>query len=348
MNQESNKILVTGGLGYIGSHTVVELVENGFTPIIVDNLSNSYKDVLSWLTEIVGFEPEFHQLDCCNKSSFIKVFEKHPDLYGVIHFAAYKAVGESVENPLKYYQNNLDSLNVLLDLMNEFKIKNLVFSSSCTVYGIPEGQIQVNENTPLQKPNSPYGHTKLMSEQIIQDVTAATSIKASLLRYFNPVGAHKSAKIGELPIGKPNNLVPFITQTAAGLREKLSIFGNDYDTIDGTCIRDYIHVSDLANAHVKAIQFLQNQTEKTSVFNLGTANGNTVKQVVDAFEKSTGIKLNYEYVNRRAGDVPAIYADASKANHQLQWSCKYSLADSMITAWNWQKNLKKIGFNIQL
>ena len=341
------KILVTGGLGYIGSHTVVELVENGFTPVLVDNLSNSYKDVLGWLTEILGLEPEFHELDCCNKNAFKSVFEKHSDINGVIHFAAFKAVGESVENPLKYYQNNLGSLNVLMELMNEYKIENLVFSSSCTVYGVPEGQIQVNEETPLQKPNSPYGHTKFMSEQIVQDVTKATEIKACLLRYFNPVGAHKSAKIGELPIGIPNNLVPFITQTAAGLRDELSIFGDDYDTPDGTCIRDYIHVSDLANAHVKAIQYLQNQEVEVSIFNLGTANGNSVTEVVKAFENATGEKLNHKYVDRRPGDVPAIFADSSKANRLLNWTCAYSLEDSMLSAWNWQKNLKKIDFKIK-
>lgn len=340
------KILVTGGLGYIGSHTVVELIENGYTPVLVDNLSNSYIEVHSWLEEIIGIKPQYYQLDCCDKNAFKKVFEDHKDIKGVIHFAAFKAVGESVENPLKYYQNNLGSLNVLMELMNEYNIENLVFSSSCTVYGIPKGEIQVNEDTPLQKPNSPYGQTKYMSEQIIQDVSAATNIKASLLRYFNPVGAHKSAKIGELPIGVPNNLVPFITQTAAGLREKLSIFGNDYNTPDGTCVRDYIHVSDLANAHVKAIQYLEKQEEKVSIFNLGTANGNSVTEVVNAFEKATGVPFNYEYVNRRTGDVPAIYADSSKANNLLKWNCKYTLEDSMLSAWNWQKNLKEIDYNI--
>ena len=338
------KILVTGGLGYIGSHTVVELIENGFTPILVDNLSNSYIDVHSWLEEILGHKPEFYQLDCCDKKAFAKVFEDHKDIKGVIHFAAFKAVGESVHNPIKYYQNNLGSLNVLLELMNEYKVDNLVFSSSCTVYGIPEGKIQVDENTPLQKPNSPYGHTKSMSEQIIQDICNSSEIKSSLLRYFNPVGAHNSAKIGELPIGVPNNLVPFITQTAAGIREKLSIFGNDYDTPDGSCIRDYIHVSDLANAHVKALQYLKNQEEKTSIFNLGTATGNSVTEVVNAFEKATGVKFNYEYVPRREGDVPAIYADSTKANKLLNWTCKYSLEDSMLTAWNWQNNLGEINF----
>ena len=342
------KILVTGGLGYIGSHTVVELVESGFTPILIDNLSNSYNEVYSWLEKIIGFKPEFYQIDCCNKPDLEKVFVKHPDLNGVIHFAAYKAVGESVENPLKYYTNNLGSLNVILELMNKFQVSNLVFSSSCTVYGTPKDHIQVNEDTPLQMPNSPYGHTKFMSEQIIKDVCNATKMKASLLRYFNPVGAHKSSKIGELPIGKPNNLVPFITQTAIGLRDKLSIFGNDYETPDGTCIRDYIHVSDLANAHVKAINYLQTQKEKTSIFNLGTAKGNSVSEVVTAFEKITGEKLNYEFVKRREGDVPAIYADAHKANQLLNWSCEYSLEESMLSAWNWQKNLKKIDFKIDL
>lgn len=342
------KILVTGGLGYIGSHTVVELVKNGITPIIVDNLSNSYIEVKSWLEEILDFELIVYNLDCTDKKSFSKVFEEHDDLKGVIHFAAFKAVGESVDNPLKYYSNNLGSLIVLLQLMKEYNISNLVFSSSCTVYGIPENEIQVNEDTPLQTPSSPYGQTKFISEQIIKDATLTSPLKASLLRYFNPVGAHESAKIGELPIGKPNNLVPFITQAAAGLRDKLSIFGRDYNTSDGTCVRDYIHVSDLANAHTKALQYLQNQNESVSIFNLGTAKGNSVSEVVNAFETSTGIKLNFEYVDRREGDVPAIYADSSKANRLLNWTCKYSLNESMLSAWNWQENLKKIDFKIEL
>ena len=342
------KILVTGGLGYIGSHTVVELIENGYEPILVDNLSNSYMQVYDWLEEIVGFKPSLYQIDCCDKDNFSQVFKDHPDIYGVIHFAAFKAVGESVENPLKYYLNNIGSLNVLLQLMDEHNVENLVFSSSCTVYGIPENKMQVDENTPLQEPNSPYGQTKLMSEKIIKDVAHGGRIKSVLLRYFNPVGAHKSAKIGELPIGRPNNLVPFITQTAIGLRDALSIFGNDYDTPDGTCIRDYIHVSDLANAHVKALDYLKTQKEEISIFNLGTANGNSVTEVVEAFEKSTGVAFNYQYVDRRPGDVPAIYADASKANELLHWYCKYTLEDSMLSAWNWQKNLKEINFEIEL
>lgn len=342
------KILVTGGLGYIGSHTIVELVSNGYDPIIVDNLSNSFIDILNRLEELLDIKLTYYNVDCNDRRAFSKVFEEHKNIEGVIHFAAYKAVGESVADPLKYYKNNLGSLSVLLDLMVEYQVENLVFSSSCTVYGVPEKEIQVDENTPLQKPNSPYGQTKFMSEQIIGDTCNAVNIKASLLRYFNPVGAHKSANIGELPIGTPNNLVPFITQTAAGIQKKLSVFGSDYDTPDGTCIRDYIHVSDLANAHVKAIQYLSNQKDKVSIFNLGTAKGNSVKEVIDTFEKVTGEKLNYEFVARRDGDVPAIYADASKANRELNWVCEKTLEDSMLSAWNWQKKIEGVEFEIKL
>ncbi|MHC4267283.1 MAG: UDP-glucose 4-epimerase GalE [Planctomycetota bacterium] len=342
------KILVTGGLGYIGSHTVVELVNNGYEPIIVDNLSNSYTEVCSWLDEILGYKPLFYQIDCTDKGAFYEVFKANNYIKGVIHFAAFKSVSESVSQPLLYYQNNLDSLLILLELMNENGIDNLVFSSSCVVYGIPEGRIQVDENSPLKQPNCPYGQTKLISEQIISDVTDSCEIKATLLRYFNPIGAHDSAKIGELPIGKPDNLIPFITQTAIGLRDKLSIFGNDYDTQDGTCIRDFIHVSDLANAHVKALEYLDKQEESASIFNLGTGKGNSVIELVKTFEKVTGEKLNFEFAPRRAGDVPAIYANADKSNRILNWKCRYSLEDSLSSAWKWQTHLKNINFKIKL
>jgi UDP-glucose 4-epimerase len=341
------KIVVTGGLGYIGSHTVVELVNNGYVPIIVDNLSNSYSDVLTWLENIVGHRPEFYQIDCTDKDAFRTVFKDHDTIQGVIHFAAFKAVGESVEKPIMYYQNNLGSLLSLLDLMCEQGVSNLVFSSSCTVYGIPESTIQVDENTPLQKPNSPYGQTKIISEQIISDAAFSSKIKSVLLRYFNPVGAHESIQIGELPIGIPNNLVPFITQTAIGIRDKLSIFGNDYDTPDGTCIRDFIHVSDLAYAHVKALDYLDKQDEDLSTFNLGTGKGNSVMELVNTFEKVTGSDLSYEFAPRRAGDVPAIYANADKSNRLLDWRCRYSLEDSLSTAWKWQKHLKEIDFTLE-
>ncbi|MCP5005226.1 MAG: UDP-glucose 4-epimerase GalE [Planctomycetes bacterium] len=338
------KIVVTGGLGYIGSHTVVELVNNGYIPIIVDNLSNSYSSVLSWLEAILDHRPEFYNIDCADKESFRTVFKDHDNIQGVIHFAAFKAVGESVEKPILYYQNNLGSLLSLLGLMSEQEVNNLVFSSSCTVYGIPGNTIQVDENTPPQKPNCPYGQTKIIAEQIITDAAFSSEIRSVLLRYFNPIGAHESIQIGELPIGIPNNLVPFITQTAIGIRDKLSIFGNDYDTPDGTCIRDFIHVSDLAHAHVRALDYIDKQEEGVSVFNLGTGKGNSVMELVNAFEKVTGGTLNYEFAPRRAGDVPAIYANADKSNNLLDWTCKYTLEDSLSTAWNWQKHLKEINF----
>ncbi len=342
------KILVTGGLGYIGSHTVVELVNNGYEPIIVDNLSNSFMEVYSWLDEILGSKPQFYQIDCADKNAFSEVFKVNNDIKGVIHFAAFKSVSASVSQPVLYYKNNLDSLLVLLELMNEYGVDNLVFSSSCTVYGVPKGRIQVDENSPLQKPNCPYGQTKLISEQIISDVIDSCEIKATLLRYFNPIGAHDSAKIGELPIGKPDNLIPFITQTAIGLRDKLSVFGNDYDTMDGTCIRDFIHVSDLSAAHVKALQHLDKQQEGVSIFNLGTGKGNSVMELIKTFERITGEKLNYEFAPRRAGDVPAIYANTDKSNRILNWVCGYSLEDSLRSAWEWQKHLKNINFKIKL
>ncbi len=342
------KILVTGGLGYIGSHTVVELVSNGYEPVIVDNLSNSYAEAYSWLDTILGHKPQLYQIDCADKDAFCEVFKANNNIKGVIHFAAFKSVVASVEHPILYYQNNLDSLLVLLGLMNENGIDNLVFSSSCTVYGIPKETIQVDENSPLQKPNCPYGQTKLISEQIISDVTDSCEIKATLLRYFNPIGAHESAIIGELPIGKPDNLIPFITQTAIGLRDKLSVFGNDYDTQDGTCIRDFIHVSDLSAAHVKALKHLDIQEEGVSVFNLGTGKGNSVMELIKTFESVTGEKLNYEFAPRRAGDVPAIYANADKSNRILNWTCRYSLEDSLRSAWEWQKHLKNINFKIKI
>ncbi len=341
------KIIVTGGAGYIGSHTVVELVAHGYDPIIVDNYSNSFPEVIDWLEELIGFRPINHNLDCCDYDSLKKVFSDNSDIAGVIHFAAYKAVGESMEKPIAYYQNNVNSLLVILNLMEEFNVKHLVFSSSCTVYGTPDNGIQVAENSELKPPASPYGHTKIICEEIIQNVCGNDKIKASLLRYFNPIGAHRSGKIGELPIGKPNNLVPFITQTAIGIREKLTIFGNTYNTPDGTNIRDYIHVSDLANAHIKALDYIGNkQNEKCSIFNIGTGNGNSVKEVVDAFEKATEMKLNYQIGEKRAGDVEAIYANAQKSNSILGWTAERTLEESLLSAWKWQLNLKAIDFKL--
>ena len=341
------KILVTGGLGYIGSHTVVELVQNGYKPIIVDNFSNSYPEVIVWLTDILGFKPITYNVDCTDYRAFKDVFKEHKDIQGVIHFAAFKAVGHSVEEPLIYYKNNIDSLLVLMELMEEYNVKNLVFSSSCTVYGTPADSIQVTENTPLQPATSPYGHTKIVAEEIIRNVCHTKAIKAVLLRYFNPIGAHSSAKIGELPIGRPSNLVPFITQTAIGIREHLTVNGNTYNTPDGTNIRDYIHVSDLADAHIKSLDYLKNQEENISVFNVGTGNGNSVLEVVNTFEKVTGQKLNYKIGPKRAGDVEAIYANAEKIQKVLHWKPRFSLEESLLSSWKWQENLQNIGFKIE-
>ncbi|WP_242926381.1 UDP-glucose 4-epimerase GalE [Pontibacter vulgaris] len=337
-----NKILVTGGAGYIGSHTVVELVEAGYEPVIVDNFSNSQESALEGIAAILGRSITCHRIDCTSTYALRDVFKKEGDIAGVIHFAAYKAVGESVEEPLKYYQNNVGSLMALMQVMEEFGVNNLVFSSSCTVYGIP-AELPVTELTPVQKANSPYGNTKKMCEEILTDVAASdSSLKTIALRYFNPIGAHPSAKIGELPLGVPNNLVPFITQTAAGIREQVTIFGNDYDTPDGTCIRDYVHVVDLAKAHVVAIErLLSNKAESIEFFNVGTGRGTTVLEAVHAFEKATGVKLNYKIGSRRAGDVPKIYADVTKATEILGFRTTSTLEETMLSAWNWQLHLQE-------
>ena len=338
-----SKILVTGGAGYIGSHAVVALQQAGYQPVIVDNFSNSEESALAGIESILGVKVPTHRIDCGDAAALRGVFEAEKNIAGVIHFAAYKAVGESVAKPLTYFQNNVGSLLTLLGVMAEFKVQNLVFSSSCTVYGIPDA-LPVTENTPTKPASSPYGRTKQMCEDVVRDVSAAPAneLHTILLRYFNPIGAHESAKIGELPLGVPNNLVPFITQTAAGIREELTINGGDYDTVDGTNVRDYIHVVDLAKAHVVAVQRLLDRKggETVETFNVGTGHGNSVLEVVQAFEQASGQKLNYRIGPRRAGDVPAIYADATKAAEGLGFKTETSLADSLASAWKWQQTLK--------
>jgi UDP-glucose 4-epimerase len=337
------QILVTGGVGYIGSHTVVELIESGFEVIIVDNLSNSNMNALDGIEEITGKRPLFEKLDVCNKSQLRSFFEKHAGIGAIIHFAAFKAVGESVSNPLKYYYNNLVSTINLLHFMKEKNVPYMVFSSSCTVYGQPD-KLPVSEEAPVKKAMSPYGNTKQIMEDIISDTLLSTpSLKAISLRYFNPIGAHPSALIGELPIGIPDNLVPFITQTAIGIRDELKVFGDDYNTPDGSAIRDYLHVVDLAKAHVVALQrLLNNQNKKNyEVFNLGTGEGVSVLEAIKSFERATGEKLNYKIVDRRPGDIEKVWGDTSLANKELGWKAERSLDDAMLSAWNWQKYLKK-------
>ena len=337
------KILVTGGTGYIGSHTVVELQQSGYEVVIVDNLSNSYKSVVDNIEKITGIRPGFEEFDLTDEAKTFEFFQKHPDIKGVIHFAAFKAVGESVQFPLKYYHNNLQSLINLLKGMNESKVENIVFSSSCTVYGQPD-ELPVTEQAPIKKAWSPYGHTKQISEEIIENTSKIYPVNAILLRYFNPIGAHKSSLIGELPLGVPNNLVPFITQTAIGIREQLSVFGNDYSTHDGTAIRDYIHVVDLAKAHVVAIDRMvnNNNKKKVEIFNLGTGNGFSVLDVIKSFEKVSGEKLNYKIVDRRSGDVEKVWADTKFANDELGWKAEKTLDDMMLGAWDWELALKKL------
>ena len=333
------KILITGGAGYIGSHTAVQLVQSGYEPIIVDDLSNSEEKVLERLKEILGKEITFYRGDCGDRNLLEQIAKDH-QLSGVIHFAAFKAVGESTKLPLKYYRNNVGSLVALLDFMQDHEIKDLVFSSSCTVYGQPD-KLPVTEATPRQDAESPYGNTKKICEDILVDfIKSKSGLRVISLRYFNPVGAHPSGKIGELPIGVPANLVPFVTQTAAGIREKLTVFGDDYDTPDGSCIRDYIHVMDLADAHLKAFEYLGRQDENFyDVFNVGTGNGNTVLEVIKSFEKVNDVKVNYEIGPRRPGDIVKIWADTSKISEKLNWYPSYSLEDSMRDSWNWQKQL---------
>lgn len=334
-------ILVTGGLGFIGSHTVVELQNEGFEVVIVDNLSNSSIDVLDKITKITGKQPLFEQIDLRDKQAVHQLFEKYTSITGVIHFAASKAVGESVENPLLYYENNLNSLIYLLQELQQKPEAHFIFSSSCTVYG-EALQMPITENATIQQAVSPYGNTKQIGEEIITDVTKVSNIKAILLRYFNPIGAHPSAEIGELPMGVPQNLVPFITQTAMGLRKELSVFGNDYPTPDGTCIRDYIHVVDLAKAHVVALKRLIENKNKTNVevFNIGTGNGNSVLEVIETFEKISGQKLPYKIVNRREGDVMQAYADTEKANTILGWKAQSTLAEALQSAWIWEQKVR--------
>lgn len=333
-----SKVLVTGGLGFIGSHTVVELLGLEYEVVIADNLSNTREEVLSGIKQIAKGEPVFENIDLTNFKDSERLFRKHK-FDAVIHFAASKAVGESVENPLLYYRNNLVSLMNILELSREFNVQKMVFSSSCTVYGEPD-RLPVTEETPTKTAESPYGNTKQVGEEIIQDFTSAHSeLKVISLRYFNPIGAHHTSLIGELPLGVPANLIPFITQTAAGIREKLLVFGGDYDTHDGTCIRDYIHVQDLAIAHIKALEFCDKMTESYEVFNVGTGEGSSVLDVINSFEKMTGQKLKYEIVERRAGDVIKTYADTTKANRILGWKATRDLDDMTFSAWNWQKKL---------
>ena len=339
------QVLVTGGTGYIGSHTVVELQAVGFEVIIIDDLSNSSADVVDNIEKISGVRPAFEEFNLLDLGRLETFFEKYQGIEAIIHFAAFKAVGESVEKPLNYYRNNLVSLMNILDCMSKYHIPNLVFSSSCTVYGQPD-QLPVTENTPKKDAESPYGNTKAISEEILRDVVkVAVELNVIALRYFNPIGAHPSALIGELPRGIPNNLVPFITQTAAGLRQQLSVFGDDYNTPDGSCVRDYINVVDLAKAHVIAINRLIHSinTDRYEFFNIGTGNGASVLEVVKTFEEATGIKLNYKIVARRPGDVEKIYADTTIANSVLGWKAQTSLYDTLLSAWNWEKRIRNIG-----
>jgi len=335
------KILVTGGTGYIGSHTVVELQQKGYNVVVVDNLSNSRIEVLDNIEKITGIRPEFYQFDLSEQEPTFRFFKDHSDLAGVIHFAAYKAVGESVEKPLLYYRNNILSLINILEGMLDNGIAHLVFSSSCTVYGQPD-ELPVRETSPIKEAISPYGNTKQISEEIIRDTIGAfPQIKAILLRYFNPIGAHSSALIGELPLGIPNNLMPFITQTAIGKREVLRVYGNDYDTPDGTAIRDYIHVVDLSEAHVAALnRMLQNKMKNNyEIFNLGTGQGHTVLEVIHSFEKVSGVKLNYVFTGRRPGDVEKVWADTTYANQELGWKAQRSLDEMTLSAWRWELQL---------
>ncbi len=335
-------ILVTGGTGYIGSHTVVELQQAGFEVIIIDNLSNSTREVLRGITRITGTAPHFEEVDCCDYKALLGVFNKYENIKAVIHFAASKAVGESVEKPLLYYRNNLQSLINLLEITTTHGAGRLVFSSSCTVYGQPD-QLPVTEDAPIKPAISPYGNTKQIGEEIIRDtVHSGAPIKSILLRYFNPIGAHPSAEIGELPIGVPQNLVPFITQTAFGLRKELSVFGNDYNTPDGSCIRDYINVVDLAKAHVIAIQrLLQNTAEaKLETFNIGTGKGLSVLELVETFQRVSGVRLPYRIVGRREGDIEQVWANPKKANEVLGWSAKENIDDTLLSAWRWEQKIR--------
>ncbi len=336
------KILVTGGLGFIGSHTVVELQNEGFEVVIIDDCSNSSEKVLDGITAITGKRPLFEKLDLKEKSKVEDFFRRHADVAGVIHFAASKAVGESVDKPLLYYENNIGTLVYLLKELSKKDKSSFIFSSSCTVYGQAD-KMPITENAPVKEAESPYGNTKQMGEEIIRDTCKVTpSLNGIALRYFNPMGAHPSAEIGELPIGVPQNLVPFITQTGAGLREELSVFGDDYPTPDGTCVRDYIYVVDLAKAHVVALQRLLEDKNKANyeVFNVGTGKGSTVLEVIKSFEKVSGKKLNYKIVDRRPGDITSAYADTTLANEELGWKSQYTLDEAMKSAWVWEQKIR--------
>jgi UDP-glucose 4-epimerase len=339
------KILVTGGTGYIGSHTAVELQAAGYEVVVVDNLSNSNEDVLDGVERITGIRPAFAKLDCNDKDGLRALFSAHPGVKGIIHFAASKAVGESVHKPLEYYRNNIVTLLNLLDLMPEHGIEGIVFSSSCTVYGQPD-VLPVTEDAPVKPALSPYGNTKQINEEIIRDaIHAGLPFKSIILRYFNPIGAHPSAEIGELPNGVPQNLVPFVTQTAMGIRSRLSVFGNDYDTPDGSCIRDYINVVDLAKAHVIAIdRMLEGKSgERLETFNLGTGRGVSVLELINTFEKVTGVKVPHQIVGRREGDIEKVWANPEQANRVLGWASRETLDDTLASAWNWQKKLRERG-----
>ena len=339
-------ILVTGGTGFIGSHTTVELQQAGYNVVIVDNLSNSKIEVLDGIEKITGVRPAFEQVDLREKDAVEAVFAKYPEIEGVIHFAASKAVGESVEKPLLYYRNNIVSLINILELMPKYNVKGIIFSSSCTVYGQPsEENLPVTEEAPIQKALSPYGNTKQINEEIINDyIHSGAPIKSIILRYINPIGAHPSAYIGELPNGVPMNLIPFVTQTAIGVRKELKIFGNDYNTPDGTCIRDYIYVVDLAKAHVAAMaRVLDKETDPIEVFNIGTGKGVSTLEVVEGFEKATGVKLNWSFAPRREGDIEKVWGNVDKANKVLGWKAETPLEDVLASAWKWQKKLREDG-----
>ncbi len=339
------KILVTGGAGYIGSHTTVELQNAGYEVVIVDNLSNSNAGVIDGIERISGIRPVFEQLDCNDMPAMQAVFERHKGIKGIIHFAASKAVGESVQKPLLYYGNNIVSLLNIMDLMPRYGVEALVFSSSCTVYGQPD-ILPVTEDAPIKPALSPYGNTKQINEEIIRDaIYAGVPYKSIILRYFNPIGAHPSAEIGELPIGVPQNLVPFVTQTAIGVRKQLSVFGDDYDTPDGSCIRDYINVVDLAKAHVVSLDRMLNNKSKSNleIFNIGTGRGLSVLELIDIFEKTTGVKLNYQIVGRREGDIEKVWANPDYANNELGWKAVETIEDTLLSAWKWQLKLREKG-----
>ncbi len=342
---KKDRILVTGGTGYIGSHTVVELQKAGYPVVIIDNLSNSNREVLDGIERISGIRPDFVEADCTDLNALKKLFADYPGIKGIINFAASKAVGESVEKPILYYRNNLNTLLNLLDLMGPNGVKGIVFSSSCTVYGEPDHN-PVTEQSPIKKATSPYGNTKQISEEIITDViNSGAPFKSVILRYFNPIGAHPSAEIGELPNGVPQHLVPYLTQPAMGIRKELSVFGDDYNTPDGSCIRDYINVVDLAKAHVIAVERMLNDASeaKIEIFNLGTGLGTSVLGLIDAFERSTGVKVPHKIVGRRAGDIEKVWADPTYANNVLGWKAETSLDDTMRSAWAWQLKLRERG-----